>query len=226
MHYSPLNMGSSWRTHILCATTTLKVIAKAKKMLRHINHFKHHFTIQNLQLYVQLSTHQWRVDVWTWWSLCILIQMENVVDKAFESNQYPLVLLKMHCSTTGPKVCAHVEANGIRVCNLEVCWLQQRFMVTYSKVFWMQTTLEANWILTDVLNFQGFKLVSFHTNSFFCLPFPNFFVHVMVFLQGTLNFCYIHFFHLNTSLSIINGILTCFKHDINKTNAIKWCNKL
>ncbi len=46
------------------------------------------------------------------------------------------------------------------------------------------------------------------------------------FLQGMLRFYYIHFLHPNTNISIISGILTCFTHDMAKTCATKWCNKL
>ncbi len=46
------------------------------------------------------------------------------------------------------------------------------------------------------------------------------------FLQGTLSFYYIHFLHFNTNISISSGILTCFTHDMAKTGASRWCNKL
>jgi hypothetical protein len=55
--------------------------------------------------------------------------MENATNITSESNQYPLIWFKIHYSTIGPKVCVttlvitHVEPDGTRGCNLEVCQL-------------------------------------------------------------------------------------------------------
>ncbi len=92
MPCNALNLGSSWKTHILCVPATLKVTTKVKKgsntliTSSAILPYKiSNSTSNSPHIKGKFSNAR------AWYSLCILLQIENATKKASKSSQYRLV---------------------------------------------------------------------------------------------------------------------------------------
>jgi hypothetical protein len=82
---------------------------------------------------------------------------------------------------------AHTWAFVTHCCKLNVFFLPKhsRIAALNCKVFSKIITLLTNLVLMGVFNFQGHNPLSMHALSHSHLPFPDFFVHVMVFCNPT-----------------------------------------
>lgn len=77
--------------------------------------------IQDFQLGVNFFT------IWTQYSLCNLLQIENATNEGSKSNLYFIIWFRIYYFTIRPRVfimafaITHIKLDETQICNLEVC---------------------------------------------------------------------------------------------------------